>query len=95
MQVFLRRVISTAPTAIKVTGNPATDENTDLLTARVSPEDKAGGAFYATLDKIEAGKILCFLEGWTDTLPDGTPNIERGTAMYAQFVSRPAILDPC
>ena len=48
MQVFLSRVISTAPTTIKVTGNPATDENTDLLTARVSHEDKAGGAITLT-----------------------------------------------
>ncbi len=94
MQVFLSRVISTAPTAIKVTGNPATDKNTDLLTARVSSRDKAGGAIYATLDKLAAGEILCFLKGWTDTLPDGSPNIERGAAMYAEFVSRPALLYP-
>lgn len=94
MQVFLSRVISTAPTTIKVTGNPATDENTDLLTARVSHEDKAGGAIHATLDKLEAGKILCLLKGWTDILPDGSPDIERGAAMYAEFVSRPARLYP-
>ena len=94
MQVFLSRVISTAPTTIKVTGNPATDENTDLLTARVSPRDKASGAIYATLDKLAAGKILCLLKGWTDILPDGSPDIERGAAMYVEFVSRPARLYP-
>ena len=94
MQVFLGRVIFTAPGGIKITGDPATDENTDLLTTRVSPEDAAEGVTRATLDKLEAGRILCFLEGWTDTLPDGSPDIEQGAAMYAEFVAHPVQLYP-
>jgi hypothetical protein len=89
MKVFLARVVRITPAAIKITGDPATDENTDLLTAKVSE-----GFTHANLDKLKAVEILCFLEGWTDTLPDGSPDIARGAAMYAEFVAHPLQLYP-
>jgi len=96
MREFLARVVRTAPAAIKITGNPETDENTDLLTANVDPEDKADGVLYASLCKLTAMEIDSILAGHTpgDLLPDGQPDLERGALMFSQFVGNPPNLYP-
>lgn len=91
MRRFLARVIRTPPQAIKATGNPATDENSDLLTTDLFPEEVAAGVTYKSLSKTRALEIDSILAGhWPEDLrPDGMPDIERGILMFSHFVAHP------
>jgi hypothetical protein len=90
MRQFLTRVIQTAPAEIKVTGNPATDENTDLLkfyrkrtlTNGVVSEE------LETLGKVGAVEIMSILAGWEDRLPDGTADTARGAEMFRDYIAQ-------
>jgi hypothetical protein len=94
MRIFLARVVIAPPDAIKITGNPETDENTDLLTSRLHPEDASAGVLYASLCKGTALMIDSILAGEIDLLPSGEPDIERGKAMFREFVAHPVKLYP-
>jgi hypothetical protein len=69
MESFLCRVMTTAPASILITGNPETDENTDLV--KRYEETNAGGvkcSVLEMLDKMQALEILTLL--W-EAVPSG------------------------
>jgi hypothetical protein len=92
---FLYRVMMIPIGQIKVTGNPATDENTDILKSYQVTE--AGGLKTVTIEKldaIEAMRIDCILDGTFHPLPNGVPDIARGAKMFSQFVAQREKLYP-
>lgn len=91
MREFLARVVNTPLLGIKITGDPATDENTDLLR---SYQKEAASVTIEKLCSIKAMEIDSILAGHIDLLPGGKPDIERGTAMFREFVAQPAKLYP-
>lgn len=95
MREFLARVIRTPLADIKVTGDPATDENTDVLKSYTATEEN--GNRTTTTEKlcmITAIEIDSILAGDIDRLPDGTPDLARGAAMFSQYVAERATLYP-
>jgi hypothetical protein len=94
MRIFLARIILTPPAAIKITGNPKTDENTDLLTSKLNAEDLEKGYTSASLCMFKAMTIDSILAGDIDLLPGGKPDIEKGKAMFRKFVAHPVNLYP-
>lgn len=93
MRVFLARVVNVPLMSAKVTGDPATDENTDILKSYEVTEE--AGATTTTMEKLDTLKALeidSILAGHIDRLPDGSPDIARGAAMFSQFVAERATL---
>jgi hypothetical protein len=52
MRIFLARVVRTPPAAIKITGDPATDENTDLLASYEIVEHEGTGSRTVTFERL-------------------------------------------
>jgi hypothetical protein len=91
MREFLARVITIPLLSIKITGDPATDENTDLLQFY---QKEADGMTIEKLCAIEAIEIDNILAGECDLLPGGKPNTARAAALFREFVAHPVNLYP-
>ena len=86
MRGFLARVVRTPVSDIKVTGDPATDSNTDiLLTASEGP---SGWKTLKKLDLVRAIEIDNILAGDTRTRPDGNPDLPTGARMFADYLAQ-------
>ncbi len=92
MRKFLARVMRTPLQAI----NLATGENTDLLRRHHARtlEDGQVDTITEKLCSVEAIRIDNILAGHTDRLPDGTPDLARGAALYAAFLATRETIQP-
>lgn len=89
MRLYLARVVRTHPLEVILTGNPADDVNADLVvSAQPGPgNDWTRPAMVELLDKVEAVRIDSILAGHLDQLPDGSPDIARGAALFAALLA--------
>ena len=95
MRQFLARVIAVPLVSVRVTGNPAADENTDVLKSYQVTEDAGKRTvILEKLDAVQAMEIDCILAGELDRLPNGSPDLARGASMFSQYVSERATLYP-
>lgn len=95
MREFLARVIRTPLMAISITGDPATDRNTDLIKSHVTHQTEWQRVTVTEkLCSITAVEIDSILAGDIDRLPDGSPDLARGASMFVKFVSERANLYP-
>lgn len=95
MREFLARVIRIPLMDIRITGDPATDRHTDLVKSHT--ETERHGIRTITTEKlctVAAIEIDSILAGDIDRLPDGSPDLARGAAMFSQFVAERANLYP-
>lgn len=88
---FLARLLETPLLSIKVTGDPATDENTDLLESYTVTRDSVEIVKLCACSAIHIDNILA---GDIDRLPDETPDLAKGAEMFGQFVAHPVKLYP-
>ena len=88
LRKFLFRVMNTPLASIKVTGDPATDENADLLKSyHITEENGTKTETLEKLDAIEAMRIDNILDGTTHRLPNGKPDLVRGADMFTAYVA--------
>lgn len=89
---FLARVVRTTIQAIKITGDPATDENTDLLKShsRQTLEDGSTEERVEKLDALLAIEIDCILAGDESDEED----LARFEALFDAFLAERQPLYP-
>lgn len=95
MREFLARVMRFPLTDIRITGDPATDRHADLVKSHTATETQ--GIRTTTTEKlctVTAIEIDSILAGDIDRLPDGSPDLARGAAMFSQYLAERATLYP-